>query len=165
MAIAFQVVYTYVDDSGDTATHAIDIPTTFSLAQYTEFGRAMAGLLDDIVHGRIQSAQLVINVDISGLTSNALVADSDVEELGSFQFDTGEGRYVLINIPAFDEGMVLAGSDNIDLSDPAVAAFVTAIETGIAVTGGTISPCDVNEDDLQFLSFAREMFRSSGKRR
>lgn len=165
MAVAFQVVYTYVDDSGDTATHAIDIPTTFSLAQYTEFGRAMAGLLDDMVHGRIQSAQLVIAVDISGLTSNAPVVGSDVEEIGSFFFSTLEGRNVLINIPTIDESLVVAGADDVNLSDPNVVAFVTAMETGIAVTGGTISPCDVDEDDIVSINVAREAFRSSGKRR
>lgn len=165
MAIAFQVVYTYTDDSGDSATQAIDIPTTFSLAQYTEFGRAMAALLDDMVHGVVTSAELSIAVDISSLTSNALVADSDVEELGSFQFSTTEGRLVNVNIPAIDETLVLAGSDSIDQSAAAVAAFIAAMENGIVTAGGTIQPSDVNEIDITDTVFAREAFRSSGKRR
>jgi hypothetical protein len=165
MAIAFQVVYSYLDDSGKTGTQAIDIPITFSLAQYTEFGRAMAALIDEIVHGVVSSAALTVNVDISGLTSNTLVADSDVEEIGSFQFSTADNRRVLINVPAFDESKVLAGSDNLDISDTDVAAFIAAIENGVAVTGGTIIPSDVEDIGNLELSAARELFRSSGSRR
>lgn len=165
MAIAFQIVYTYADDSGDTASHAIDVPTTFNLGQYVEFGQGMAAFLDAIVHGVIRSAELTVNVDIAGLTNNTIVADCDVEEVGGFQFNTAEKRPVNVNIPALDETKVLAGSDNLDLSDPDVAAFIAAMQNGIVVTGGTIAPSDVDEDDIEDLVYAREQFRASGKRR
>lgn len=165
MALAFQIVYTYLDADGDTATSAIDIPTTFALADYVEFGRGMASLVDDIVHGVVQSAELTVNVDISGLTNNGLVADSDVEEVGAFQFTTADGRPVNVNIPAIDESLVAASSDDLDQSDPAVAAFLTAMTSGVAVTGGTAIPSDVDGDDLTSLVYAREAFRASGTRR
>jgi hypothetical protein len=70
-----------------------------------------------------------------------------------------------VNVPGIAESNVLAGSDDLDIIDLTVAAFITAMETGIAVTGGTISPCDVNEDTIIDTVYAREQFRASGKRR
>jgi hypothetical protein len=46
-----------------------------------------------------------------------------------------------------------------------VAAFIAAMETGIAVTGGTISPCDIGESSIVDTVFAREAFKNSGARR
>ena len=165
MAIAFEVVYTFQDDSGDTATASIHIPTAFSLSQYTEFARSMADLVDNIVHGIIISADLTISIDISALTGNAVTPFADVEEIGAFQFITADNRPVLVNVPGIAESNVLAGSDDLSVIDATVAAFITAMETGIVVTGGTIPPCDVNEDDIIDTVYAREQFRASGKRR
>jgi len=165
MARAFALTYTYEDDSGNTATHDIHVPTAFSIAQFTEFGRAMADFLDNIVGGLIKSVDLTITADISGLLLNFVDPLSDVEEVGSFQFATADNRAVLVNLPAIDENTVLAGSDDLNQIDGGIAAFITAMETGIAVTGGTISPCDVNEDSIVDTVYARESFRSSGKRR
>ena len=165
MARAFALTYTYQDDSGNTATHDIHVPTAFSIAQFTEFGRSMADLLDNIVGGLIISLDLTITADISGLLLNFVDPLSDVEEVAAFQFATADNRAVLVNLPGMDEDIVLAGSDDLDQLDSGVAAFITAMETGIAVTGGTISPCDVNEDSIVETVYAREEFRSSGKRR
>jgi hypothetical protein len=165
MAIAFEITYTVQDDSGDTATAAIHIPNTFSLSQYTEFGRAMADLVDNMVHGLLLSADLTITLDISALTGNAVTPFADVEEIGAYLFVTGENRPVSVNLPGIAESHVLAGSDDIDQLQSAEAAFITAMVTGIAVTGGTVAPCDVNEADITDIVYAREQFRSSGKRR
>jgi len=165
MAVAFAITYTLEDDAGKSATFEIHIPTAFSLSQYTEFIRAMADLVDNIVSGLMTSADLTISVDISALTLNNALPDSDVEEVASYQFITGDNRPVQVNIPGLDEGETLAGSDDLNVLAPNQAAFITAMETGVAVTGGTISPCDINEDDLTELVYAREEVRSSGKRR
>jgi hypothetical protein len=125
----------------------------------------MSILLDEMVHGRLSAGNLVVDIDISSLTSNSLVADSDVEELGSFQFNTPDFRTVNINVPCIDESLVLAGSDNLDQADSDVSAFVAAIENGIAVTGGTIIPSDVDGQTGLEMYATREIFRASGKRR
>jgi len=165
MAHAFALTYTYQDDSGNTATHDIHVPTAFSLSQFTEFGRTMADLLDNIVSGMIMGLDLTLTADLSGLLLNFTDDDSDVEEVGAFSFVTSDGRPVSVNLPAINENIVLAGSDDIDQLDSGVAAFITAMESGIVVTGGTIQPCDVNEDTVFSTVYARESFRSSGKRR
>jgi len=165
MAHAFALTYTYQDDSGDTATNAIHVPNNFSLAQLTEFGRSMADLIDNIVEGLIMSLDLTITADISGLTGNSAQPLGDVQECGTFQFVTVDNRNVEVNLPGISEGLVLAGSDDIFQAAGAVAPFIAAMENGIVVTGGTIAPCDVNEDDITDVVLARETFRSSGKRR
>jgi len=165
MALTYTITYTFTDDSGDSATTAINVPTTFTLAQYTEFVRGMAAFIDDIVSGVVSFADFTIGVDLSGLTANTVAATSDVEEVDSFKFLTAAGRPVLIKIPGTTEADVVANSDALDQVDTEIAAFITAMVTGVAVTGGTISPCDVDSESIASLVYAREEFRASGKRR
>lgn len=165
MAVPFQVVYTTEDASGDRATTAIDVPITFSLSQYGEFAGAMASLLDAFIGGVLVSAALTVNIDLSALTGNAILSTSDVEEVGAFLFTTGEGRPVDVNVPCIIETLEAAGSDNLDQADVDIAALITAVEDGIATTGGTIAPCDRGEDDLVTTTYARSELRNSGKRR
>lgn len=165
MPLAAQIIYTATDDSGERGTTAINVPNGFSLTQYGEFGSAMATLLDALLGGRIESAEICFGFDISTLTSNIAVANSDVEEIGSFVFETGIGTTVRVNVPGIDESVVAPGSDDIDQADVAVAAFLSVMEDGIATGGGTISPCDKGEEDIINTVFARERFRGSGSRR
>lgn len=162
---AVQLVYTAIDDSGERGTTGINLPTGFSLSQFGEFGSAMATLLDAVLAGKVESAELCFGVDVSGLTSNTALSTSDVEELGAFQFRTIDNFPVRMNLPGIDELLVASGSDDIDQADADIAAFISAIESGIATTGGTISPCDVAEGDIVSTDYARERFRASGKRR
>lgn len=165
MAVATILTYTFVDDSGETATTDIHVPNIFAINQYTEFARAMAELIDEIVSGRVSSAELTFKTDVSTITGNNAQTGSDVEEIGAFQFLTGEGRPVNVNIPGINESMVEANSDDLDQLDTDIAAFIGAMLNGIAVAGGTVAPTDVAEADLVSLTYAREQFRASGKRR
>lgn len=164
MAIAAAVTYEFTDDSGETATTTVHIPNTFSIAQYTEFARAMADLMDNIVSGVVSRAELTFTLDVSALTGNNAQANSDVQEIGAFLFRTAEGREVSINIPGINESTVAANSDDLDLLDTNIAAFTTAILNGIAVAGGTPGPTDANEADITTIVYAREQFRASGAR-
>jgi len=165
MALTFGVTYTFVDDSGDTATTTVDVPTSFTLAQYTEFVRGMASFIDDIVSGLVLSAELSINISMSTLTGNTVGAGSDVEETNHYIFTTAAGRRVSVNVPGTDETDVSPNSDDLNQIDTQQAAFITAMLSGVSVTGGTIIPCDVDSEDLTSLVTARETFRASGKRR
>ena len=165
MALAPQIIYTAIDASGERGTTAVNLPDGFTLAQFGEFGAAMATLLDGVLGGKVESAEICFSVDISAFTSNTALSTSDVEEIGAFQFKTSDNLPVNINIPGIDETLVAAASDDIDIADTDIAAFITAMETGFVTTGGTISPCDVAETDIVSLTTARERFRASGKRR
>jgi len=159
MAIVPQIVYTATDESGEVGTTSINVPTGFSLTQYGEFGAAMATLLDKILDGKVESADICFGVDISSLINNIPIATSDREAVGAFQFRTLQDTKVNINVPTLYELKVGAGSDDIDQGDSDVAAFITAVEDGIAVTGGTVIPCDVGELDIDQIVYARESFR------
>ena len=161
MAIAFELVYELEDVSGDVAETSIKIPTTFQFDAYTEFGRGMASFLDAILGGKVNRASLRAIPDLSGLTGNAVSSTADVEDVAAFVFQTADGRPVRINVPGYDETRTITGSDDIDLTDPDIAAFVTAVTAGVAVTAGTAEPCDVAEDDIVSLVSARERFRST----
>lgn len=164
MAIALSVIYTVIDDSGDRGTTEIRVPSGFSLAQYGEFGAAMATLVDAMLSGKVEGADLCIAVDITGLVGNVVNPGADTKELAAFQFLTTEQRPVYLNVPTLDEVKVEFNSDNLNLGDGAVSALMAAMEDGISVTGGTISPCDVAEDDIVTTVYARERFRASGTR-
>lgn len=164
MSSIAQIIYTVVDDSGDEATTTINTPQGFSLAQWGEFAVSMATLLDAFLAGRVNSADLCLGVDISGLTSNSTLSTGDREEIGAFQFGTLQGFRVNVNIPGIDELVVADGTDDLDQTNADVSAFISAMETGIVTTGGTLTFCDVAEDDITSTIYARERFRSSGSR-
>ncbi len=160
-----QIIYTVNDDGDGDGTTTVNLPTGFTLAQFSEFGAAMATLIDAILGGRVESAEICYGVDLSGLTSNVALSSSDVEEIGSFSFLTTGGFPVKVNVPCIDELTVAPNSDDLDQADPAIAAYIAAMENGISTTGGTMSPTDVAEDDINTTVYARERFRASGTRR
>ena len=165
MALTYEMTYTMSDDSGESATTSIHLPTAFTLAQFTEFGRAMADLIDNIVAGLVARCELTLNFDISSITSNLAGTGADVKEISAFQFATAAGRPVEINVPGTIETHVIANSDELDQANADIAAFITAVEDGIAVTGGTMTVTDVDSEDVVTTNYAREAARASGKRR
>lgn len=165
MAVPHTIIWTIEDNSGDTATTEENVDKGFALTDYDEFAAAMSTLMNNIIEGKILRAELAANADLSGLTGNFTSGADDVEDLGSFDFDTVDGRPVNVNVPGLDESKVILGSDDLDQADVDIAAFITAMTSGIAVTGGTIIPCDVGEIDITGIKNARERFRASGSRR
>jgi len=159
MAVAFEIIATVSDESGDTSTTTIKVPSGFTLSQYGEFAVQMGTVLDAMLAGRLESFDLALTADLSALTGNVAGSASDVEELGRFSFRTTDNRAVKLNVPALNESLVAVGTDDLDLVDPAIAAVESMMVDGLAVTGGTILPCDVGEDDIVSLEYAREGFR------
>lgn len=165
--MAIEIVYEVEDRSGDKATTAVKVGGNQVVANITEFAAAYATAVNAIIKGIIRSATAYFFPDISGLTGNVATPFSDVEHVGKFEFLTADGNRVKVNIPAIDEQLVEATtSDSLNQSQTDVAAFIAAMENGIAVSGGgTIQPCDIGESSLIDTIFAREAFRNSGARR
>lgn len=164
MAKAVEVTGTYRDQAGKTATNTQYVTQGSTLAQYVEALRGLAVLIDDVTTAVLSALNFTVTIDLTGLTGNIAAATSDVEEVGAFQFATADGRPVNINVPAINTTMSPSGSDDLDQADTDVAAFISAMEDGIAVTGGTIIPTDVDEDDIAAIVYAREEVRNSGSR-
>ena len=162
-----QIVYEVEDASGDKASTEIKVGGNQVLTNVTDFAATYATAMNNIIRGIIRSAIAYLFPDISGLIGNVATTTSDVEHIGKFEFIAINGIRVKVNIPAIDEQLVEAtSSDSINQSEVNVAAFLAAMETGIAVSGGvTIAPCDIGESSISDTVFAREAFRNSGARR
>jgi len=165
--MAANLIYTIVGNKpGETSTTSLWLSDTNTLANLRGFGAAFATLLNNFITGKILSSALVFDVDISGITGNAVAETfADVEEIGAFQFVTEDGVRVSINVPAVFETAVVDLTHQLDLADARVDDLVTAIVDGIAVTGGTVNATDVGSVDIDALVFARENARPSGARR
>ena len=162
MALAVTVRYDFLDNKGATSFTKIRVPTTFSLSQYGEFGTAMAQLIADVSMCQITGGSLTFAIDLSGL-GLAVTASivSDIAEKAVFLFNTAiTGIKAKLRLPTFDEFLVSPGSDAVDQVDVDVAAFIAAMENGIAVTGpATIQPTDDRTNDITTLTEAREVKR------
>lgn len=165
MPIPIEIVYTIEDRRKRTATTSVKLGSGETKTRVGLFAVAFADVIDNLINGIIRSAVAFLNVDISGLTSNTATSDSDVEEIAAASFKTGINTKVDVNIPAVLETLVDNDTGNLNLAAGAVAAFVTMMEDGIAVTGGTIIPCDIGEEDGLQLVYFRERSRNSGTRK
>lgn len=163
MVKAVEVIPSWRDQAGKTATNTLYVPNGLTLAQYHEGLEASAVLLDEVSGAVMEGMTFCVEVDISGLTGNVVVTTADVEDIGAFQFRTADNRPVNVNVPGIIDTLAPLGSDNLDQSDTDVAAFISMFEDGLAVTGGTITPTDVDSDDITAVVFAREEVRNSGK--
>jgi hypothetical protein len=161
MALAVAVRFDFQDEKGKTSFTKVRIPTTFSVGTVTAFALGLAQLISNISQCQITNVSTTFAIDLSGLSLKAAAsAVADVAQKGYFAFRSAvTGFAKRLRIPTIDENIVNAGSDTVDTLDVNVAAFVTAMESGVAVTGGTIAPTTERMQDLTALEEAREVFR------
>lgn len=160
-----EIVFSIYDRRGKSGTTSVKIGDGNQKANTEGFAAAWADAIDNIIGGVIRSAVAILGVDISALTNNVATSSSDVEEIASFQFQTENGIPVEVNIPGILETLVVNESGNLDLTAPQVADFVALMEDGITVSSTLVEPCDVGNDDITGLVYARERFRNSGSRK
>lgn len=163
MVLAVSIRFDVVDAKGKPSFTKVRVPNGFALADYAEFGVAMAQLIATATTGEITRSSFCIDIDLSGATIKALASGlSDVAQRASFGFGTVlAGFRTKLRLPAFSEVKILPASDLVDQADGDVASFVAAMEGGIAVTAGTVAPSDMRENDIDALSYAREQFRKT----
>src|SRR5687767_9244262 len=103
MAVAgVEVIYTIRDRKDKTAETTIYAPSGFTAANYALFAGHLAEVIDGLLSGKVDTADIGYAVDISALTGNAADPASDVEETGEFQFLTSEGRPVMLTVPGLN---------------------------------------------------------------
>ena len=161
MALAVSIRLDFQDEKGKTSFTKVRIPTSFSIGTVTAFALGLAQLVSNISQCQITNVSTTFAIDLSGLSLKAAAsAVADVAQKAYFAFRSAvTGFSKRLRIPTLDENRVNAGSDTLDTSHATVAAFVTAMESGIAVTGGTIPPTTERMQDLVALEEAREVFR------
>jgi len=162
MALAVTCRLSFVDGKGKPSFTKIRIPTGFSISQMLEFAVAVAQLATTISVGSITRASICVGIDLSSATIKASpMANSDIAEKGLFGWATAVSGFRTKSwLPAFSEAMLVNASDAVDQVDADVAAYITAMENGIVVTGGTVQPTDRRENDVVGVEYAIEKFRS-----
>jgi len=156
MAI-FEIYVVVEDAKGDKSTVAIPIPAPTALSDIPEAVQDMTALLVPMVTGGIVGAGMRVEVDVTGVSTAVAGAVADVQEKARFVFRGANMFLKSLSIPTFPEALFVAGSNEVDITDTDVAAFVTAMEDGFLLSStNTILPCDGRGDDLDDLVEAVE---------
>lgn len=139
------------DFTGSIQQHVVFVPvSTYTIEQLTEFIQEYAPLLQAVCEGEVISATITLNID-TGLSSAGPGPSSSVEEGVLFNFNLTNSTYThSTRVPAFLQSLMTASGPN--GSDDDVIALVAALRDGIAVTGGTIQPCNPFEFDYSGLA-------------
>lgn len=156
--MAIEIGLTITDVKGDKSTVTIPLPDGTALSDVQLFATQLAALVQPLVQGQLVS--LTFTVPVNWTPWPIIDAAADVQEKARFAFRTASGFLKSLSIPTVVESIFATGSGDVDTSDPDVAAFVTAMEDGIDLTGvggsGTIEPSDLRNDDLVSLAQAHE---------
>lgn len=159
--MAITLFYTITDGSIPAHTSKVEFP----LHPSTSFDDAVAAieaiwdLVNPLTAGRLVSAGFTVEADISAFTNPVALVLSDIQERAHFIFRTVNGFLKRIGIPAVAEGIFGSGgaADTVDTTDPDVAAFVAAMETGVNILpSGLVTVTDRRGENLEVLESAVE---------
>lgn len=154
MALALIVQIDFVDAKNKTSFTRVRVPNGFTIAQYTTFAQSLAQAVTNISGCRVTGASIGLNFTFTGLAAAATEA-ADVATKAYFKVRSAvAGFFAKFYLPTFDEALVLAGTDEINQADTAVAAYITLVETG----DGFVIPSDKYGGDLAEVTVAREHF-------
>lgn len=161
MVLAVTIRFDIQDQKGKKSFTKVRVPTGYELSHYGEFALGMAQLIANMSTGQITRVSFCVGLDLSGATIKAVASGlSDIAQKILIGFSTAvSGFRTKLKLPAISEVKIVAGSDSWNLADPDVAAFITAMENGIVVTGGTVQPTDMRQNDIVSTDYARELFR------
>jgi len=132
MALPYEVNFTVADGASTVGkkrkyhgSFYIDSTTTVANA-LTEAAGLLQAIANDCV-GQIESARLILPVDISGLTSNgAPDPQSNGRYRHVFSMKSAEGHDAALRIPAADQSNSIDNSENVDITTALSAGKVIA---------------------------------------
>jgi len=145
------------DIVGATKTINVFFPAATTLAQVQGWATSALVNLSNFEFGVIKYADVTLPITLPGGIGTAPVAGSTVRRGGLMSFDNPTRYSWDQYIPAIDT-TVLVGTD-IDITNTDVAAWITAMTTGISVSGTFIQPTNGSGEDLTALRKATETFR------
>lgn len=162
MALAFTINFTVRDQKGKSSPCKLRVPTSVSIPNLITFSQSAMQLVANANKGTITNCGISVNLDLSGAGLNTVIsAFADVGEKALFTFKTAiSGLFAKFKLPTFSENAnVIAGTDQIDTTATAVAAFIAGCEDGIDIGGGTfIQPQDKYGNDVTQAQVTREIF-------
>lgn len=162
--MAIGIVITVEDAKKQKSNTTIWIPSGTTYDDAMEFAAALAQLWANMSDGQVVKVGVTFAVDVSGLASNTMGANADVEEGARFVWDVDGGYKASNRIATFLESKLIAGTNRVDLTDPDVAQWVGYMESGFTATStNVVNPCDYRSDDIEDLASALESFTRSRK--
>lgn len=156
------LTYSIQDAKGATSIAKINFPDSTDIAILKTFAASTATMINAIITGKIISAGIGLEVDLSSATiRSAPDPDSDVEEGARFIWNSAIGALPSFRLPTFDEAKMVSGTRLVDLTDTDVDAFHDRIIAGQTVGLINVSPSDDHGEDIESVQSARESFLSS----
>lgn len=112
-----------------------------------------------------QDAVLASNLTEHFISNYTLAPDAtaDVQERARFRFRTEDGALAQVTVSCIDESIFVPLTGNVDLSNPQVAQFVTAMIDGWDQNGLTFTPTDARGNRLIALIDAVEAWGKARK--
>lgn len=158
---AVSINFTFRDAKNKSRMTKVRVPTGFNPIQYVEFAQAMAQILANMTDGSITEISIGIPLDLSAATIKGVALGiADVAKKAFFgAISSVSGLFAKFIMPTFDEGYTVTGSDDIDVTDPDIAAFIALVESGTTINTFAIAPVDKYGNDLDDVNIAREQFR------
>lgn len=164
MALAVSFTFTIQDNKKRPSTTKVRVPNGFSIAQYLEFGQAMAQLIANASNGKVVSASANLTLDLSSATiRSATMITADIFEKAIIVVRSAvTGLYAKFFPPTLNDTYVVDGSGSLDQTQTAVSDYLTILTGGIDVGGAVIvAPTDKRGNDLVSVKSAEELFRKS----
>lgn len=156
------VTYSIQDAKGQTSVSKINFPDSADIAVLKDFVTTTATMINAFITGKIISAGIGLEVDLSTATIRATpLINSDVEEGARFSWATALNTNTQFRIPTFDEAFLFDGTQEVDTTDPAISTFSDRIIAGRTIGLVNVSPSDDRGEDINTLVTARESFQST----
>jgi hypothetical protein len=162
MAI-FLISYGILDAKGKTGRTLVPVPrAALTLAQVSGYAVALGEHLDNIIDGKIVSADVRMGIDISGIVGAKAtpVINSDREEGVNMSYTAAGTDYTFgIRIPSVAQALL--SGEFIDDSSALVQAFNAGITAGLDISGQNVAASDRYENDLLTFIQGKKTFRKS----
>lgn len=153
---------TLQDRDGNKGRCEISFPSTISIVDLVTNLAAIEALVAALSDAYIVDGTISIDLRQTTVNANPPPETSDVERKGSFVFKTEvEGSFAKIEIPSIANTVVIDGTNLIDKSNVAVAAFVNFMIGGLLDLTG--SPVNGPGNDITELVTAKKIHRGSSK--
>lgn len=154
----FNVSYSILDGDGDTSALAFKVPAgTLTLAQITGYAQQVATLLDVVIGGKITGLAITLEAALPGGLKASATGTSDVQEGALFSFVNASPYIDSIRVPAWNEDLFVGKEVNTE--GTGVGNFISALITGLDVSGATVAASDRYENDYTSLKSAVKSFR------
>lgn len=161
------VIFSIMDFKGKISPMKINFPESVDIGVLrSDFVPTTATLINALILGKIVSAGIGLEVDISGATIRATPdVNSDVEEGTWWPMTAANGAETGFRMPTFDEAKLVPGGQFVDLTDTDALAMATRLVSGQTVGATNVSPSTDRGEDITVVNQPYEQFKASRSKR